>query len=227
MRLRHIASGIAGLAMLALPGAVLAQTNPAQNITSVVRGGVVVVSYDLVSADSAAVFSVALEASADGGKTYGVQPKTVQGDVGQGVRAGQGKQITWEASRDVEILLDRLRYRVVAQPLKAQAASPQPPRPGGEPVVTPAATSSKGKGHLWGGLAMIGGGAFLAISSMTTMKNVDYETNTPLLWTGLGLAGGGIAVAALGGGNSSVGTAVVFRPGGVAVQHRMPIRLPF
>ena len=223
MRLRHFASGIAGLAMLALPGAVLAQTNPAQNISSVVRGGVVVVSYDLVSADPAALFAVALEASADGGKTYGVQPKTIQGDVGQSVRAGQGKQITWEASRDVEILLDRLRYRVVAQPLKGQAASPTPPRPGGEPVVT----SSKSKGHIWGGLAMIGGGAFLAISSMTTMKNADYETNMPLLWTGLGLAGGGVAVAALGGGSSSVGTAIVFRPGGVAVQHRMPIRLPF
>jgi hypothetical protein len=74
---------------------------------------------------------------------------------------------------------------------------------------------------------MIGGGAFLAISSMTTMKNESYETNMPLLWTGLGLAGGGVAVAALGGGSSSVGTTVVFRPGGVAVQHRMPIRLPF
>ena len=223
MGLRHLASGIAGLAMLALPGAALAQTNPAQNINSVVRGGVVVVSYDLVSADPAAVFSVALEASTDGGKTYGVEPKTVQGDVGQSVRAGQGKQITWEASRDVEILVDRLRYRVVAQPLKSQAASPQPPRPGGEPVVRP----SKSKGHIWGGLAMIGGGAFLAISSTTTMKNEHYETNMPLLWTGLGLAGGGVAVAALGGNRSSVGTAIVFRPGGVSVQHRMPIRLPF
>ncbi len=210
--------------MLALPGSVLAQSSPAQNISSVVRGGVVVVSYDLVSADPAAVFSVALEASSDGGKTYGVLPKTVQGDVGQSVRAGLGKQITWEASRDVEILqVDRLRYRVVAQPLKGQAASPLLPKPSAEPVATP----SKGKGHIWGGLAMIGGGAFLAISSMTTMKNEYYETNVPLLWTGLGLAGGGVAVAALGGGSSSVGTAVVFRPGGVSVQHRMPIRLPF
>jgi hypothetical protein len=224
MRHRHIASGIAGLAMLALPAAALAQTNPAQNINSVVRGGVVVVSYDLVSADPAAVFSVALEASSDGGKTYGVQPKTVQGDVGQSVRAGQGKQITWEASRDVEILLDRLRYRVVAQALKAQVLPPPAPRPTEQPVVA----QPKGKGHIWGGLAMIGGGAFLAISSMTTMKNEYYETNVPLLWTGLGLAGGGVAVAALGGrSSSSVGTAVVFRPGGVAVQHRMPIRLPF
>jgi hypothetical protein len=134
--------------------------------------------------------------------------------VGTDVRAGSGKQITWEAARDDEsLVLDRYRYRVNAQ-LVSTAPRERP-------------SPSRGRGHLWGGLAMIGGGAFLAISSMTTMKTELHETNTPLLWTGLGLAGGGVAVAALGGRSNSMGTGIVFRPGGVAVQHRMPVRLPF
>jgi hypothetical protein len=214
MRLRIIIQVIAAAATLASPTGAFAQTNPAVNISSVVRGGVVVVSYDLMSTDPNAVYTVALEASSDGGKTYGVQPKTVKGDVGTAVHPGTGKQITWEAARDVENLeVDRYRYRVAAQIVRG-ATTPPPPK------------VQKGKGALWGGLAMVGGGAFLAISSMTSMKTDDYTTNQPLLWTGLGLAGGGVAVAAVGG-KSNSGTALVFRPDGFAVQHRMPLRLPF
>lgn len=216
MRVRTIIEGIVAAAVLATPTAAIAQTaSPAVNISSVVRGGVVVVSYDLVSSDPSAVYTVALEASSDGGKTYGVQPKTVKGDVGTSVRPGTGKQITWEAARDVENLeVDRYRYRVAAQLVR----STEPPPP---------LRASKGKGALWGGLAMVGGGAFLALSSMTSMKTDDYTTNRPLLWTGLGVAGGGVAVAAVGGKSNSAGTALVFRPDGFAVQHRMPLRLPF
>jgi len=220
MRARNIITNVVAAALITIPAAAFAQTGtPAVNISSVVRGGVVVVSYDLVSTDPNAVFSVALEASSDGGKTYGVQPKTVKGDVGTSVRPGVGKQITWEASRDVENLeVDRYRYRVAAQIVRGPVAT-QPP--------TPVPAPKKSKGQLWAGLAMVGGGAFLAVSSATSMKTDDYETNTPLMWTGLAIAGGGVAVAALSGNSSSVGTALVIRPGGVAIQHRMPIRLPF
>lgn len=212
MRVREIIKSVVAAAMLTAPAVASAQTaNPAVNVSAVVRGGVVVVSYDLLSADPNAVFTIALEASSDLGKTYGVQPKTVKGDVGTGVKPGVGKQITWEAASDVEILgLDRFRYRVAAQ--LARGPSPQP---------------HKSNARLWTGLAMVGGGAFLAVSAMTSMKTDDYTTNKPLLWTGIGLAGGGVALAAIGGKSSSVGTAIVIRPGGVAIQQRIPVRLPF
>lgn len=110
------------LAVLAVARVGHMQTGgPAVNISTVVRGGVVVVSYDLVSNNPTAEFSIVLEASSDGGKTYNVRPRTLKGDVGPAVRAGMGKQIIWEAAQDVENLeVDRYRYRVVAQPVQAR-----------------------------------------------------------------------------------------------------------
>src|SRR5262245_2311406 len=158
MRVRTIIVGIVAAAAMTYPPVAIAQ-NPtaAVNISSVVRGGVVVVSYDLVSSDPAAMYTVALEESSDGGKTYGVQQKTVKGDVGTSVHAGTGKQITWEVARDVENLeVDRYRYRVAAQLIRVQAETPPAQQ-------EQQRQQQKGKGALWGGLAMIGGGAFLAI----------------------------------------------------------------
>ena len=131
----------------------LAQTSAAANVSSVVRGGVVVVSYDLTSVDPAATFAVTLEVSGDGGQTYAVRPRTVTGDVGPAVRAGVGKQITWEAAREVETLeFDRYRYRVKADPVRGQGfpVTAQPPRTAGTRPATPAAkppaaTPSKSK----------------------------------------------------------------------------------
>ena len=88
------------------------------NLSSVVRGGLVEVSYDLGTDNPARRFSVALEVSADGGQTFEIVPRTVSGDVGATVAGGTGKRITWEAARDVETVeLGSLRYRVLATAL--------------------------------------------------------------------------------------------------------------
>jgi hypothetical protein len=78
-------------------------------------GGVVTITYDLVSDDPEAVFSVALEVSRDGGKTFDVTARSVTGDIGPSVRAGRGRQVVWQAGRDVESLeLDRFRFKISA-----------------------------------------------------------------------------------------------------------------
>ncbi len=93
------------------PGAV-------NNLSSVVRGGLVEVSYDLTTDHPSRRFSVALTVSDDEGQTFEIIPRTVSGDVGATVAGGTGKRITWEAARDVETVeLGSLRYRVVATPV--------------------------------------------------------------------------------------------------------------
>jgi hypothetical protein len=88
------------------------------NLSSVVRGGLVEVSYDLTTDNPSRRFSVALTVSDDGGQTFEIVPRTVSGDVGATVAGGTGKRITWEAARDVETIeLGSLRYRVVATPV--------------------------------------------------------------------------------------------------------------
>jgi hypothetical protein len=83
------------------------------NLSSVVRGGLVVVSYDLTTDNPSRRFSVALTVSDDEGQTFEIIPRTVSGDVGATVVGGTGKRITWEAARDVETVeLGSLRYRV-------------------------------------------------------------------------------------------------------------------
>ena len=228
------------LAMVAVARVGHAQTaGPAVNISAVVRGGVVIVSYDLVSNNPAAEFSIALEASSDGGKTYTVRPRAVKGDVGPSVRAGIGKQITWQAAQDVENLdVDRYRYRVVAQPVRSQAPAtrsqtpaaraPQPQQT--QPIQPPpsaASARSGGNGRRWGGIALIGAGGGLAFLSATALKTESHEgtgTNVPLLWAGLGTAAGGATLLAVSGRHESVGTQIVIRPGGVFVRHSMLLR---
>jgi len=77
------------------------------------RPGLIEVTYDLVSDDPRAVFSVTLDASDDGGQTWNVKPKNMTGDVGANVTPGTGKRIVWEAGKDVEVLrFDQFRFRL-------------------------------------------------------------------------------------------------------------------
>jgi hypothetical protein len=210
------------LAVLAVAGVSQAQTvNPAVNISAVVRGGVVIVSYDLVSS-SAAEFSVVLEASTDGGKNYSVRPRAVKGDVGPMVRAGTGKQITWQAAQDVESLdVDRYRYRVVAKPVTGKGSSSRTLELDSPPS---AAAPGYGGGRRWGAIALVGGGGTLAMLGTTALKKEHYYTNKPLVWAGVAAAAGGAALLSIGRRQDSAGTQVMIRPGGVMVQHSMPLR---
>jgi hypothetical protein len=231
MRARDIVGTIVVvlLALFAAAGIALAQAQgPAVNVSAVSRGGVVVISYDLISSSPTAQFSVVLEASSDGGKTYTLHPRTVKGDVGPAVVAGNGKQITWEAAQDVEKLeVDRYRYRVVAQPLSAQAPVTKPLQPTQPPV----ATSAGGGGGKWGGIALLGGGAALAVLGATAMKeevcdehgNCGKESNKAMMWAGVAAAGGGVVVLSLSGRHSDAGTQVIVGQRGIMVQHKRPI----
>jgi hypothetical protein len=237
MQPRRIAGAATGLiALLAIAGPARAQTaNLATNVSSVVRGGVVVVSYDLVSKDQNAQFSVALEVSSDGGKTYAIRPRTVKGDVGAAVKPGTGKQITWEASRDVENLeVDRYRYRVTATPAAApprvaSSAANAAQSPAGTTQSGPAASvkppAKKGKGAMWAGIGLIGAGSALAIMSDSTLK--DHECgcrNNGVLWAGLAAAGGGAALLVIGSAKNGNATQVVVRGRGVVVEQQLPIQ---
>src|SRR4051812_28577181 len=68
-----------------------------------VGGGVINVFYDLKSDDVSAMFSIALEVSQDAGQTFSLKPTSVSGDIGASIRAGVGKKIVWEASKDVDL----------------------------------------------------------------------------------------------------------------------------
>jgi len=225
MRARNIVRTLLILAAaLVVARAGHAQTNPVANTSSVVRGGVVVVSYDLISNNPAATFTVVLEVSGDGGKSYTVSPRTVSGDIGPAVRAGVGKRITWEAARDVENLeIDRYRYRVKAEPVRGQSLTTRAPQPPPQPAAGDAAAKvGRSKGRLWGGVALMGVGGLVIVTTMSDTSHNGYWTGSDKaqLAIGLGAIGGGAALAALSGKkSSSVGTQIVVRPGEFRFRH--------
>jgi hypothetical protein len=106
----EIAAGTAGAI-----GAAQDQPARADNVRfEVAEGGVVRVFYDLVADNPQQLVDVRLMVSRDGGRTFDLTARTVSGDVGPAVASGTGKQITWEAARDVErVDAALLRFRVV------------------------------------------------------------------------------------------------------------------
>lgn len=109
--------------------------------------------------------------------------------------------ITLVLSLPAPALAEGLLERAVAQ--AAAAATQQPPR----------APRGGRQGMTWAGVAMMGGGATLAVLGATALKNETCgvveigfsviagcaeETNKALLWTGVGLAGGGATLLAFG-----------------------------
>lgn len=88
--------------------------------------GTLSVIYDLVASDPRASVSIALEASSSADGAFDVTPHTVRGDVGPGVKPGNGKRIAWDAAKDIEdVRPDRLRFRINVSP-SASVASDGP-----------------------------------------------------------------------------------------------------
>jgi hypothetical protein len=79
-----------------------------------VGGGVIYVYYDLVSDSSSALFTVRLQVSDDGGKTFSMTPAAITGDV-VGVSPGRRKKIVWQSGQDVSVLpgANALRFNVI------------------------------------------------------------------------------------------------------------------
>ena len=123
--LRYVTATMIAVAIVAAAHASAGRTRPneqvfvtpraqAENVRfAQPRPGLIEVTYDLVSDDPRAVFSVTLDASDDGGQTWNVKPKNMTGDVGANVTPGTGKRIVWEAGKDVEVLkFDQFRFRL-------------------------------------------------------------------------------------------------------------------
>jgi PKD domain-containing protein len=127
---RAVPVGIATATAVMLAAADASHTGqaPAGQVDNVrierVEGGVITISYDLKSDDPSAVYTVVLDASLDGGRTFGSRPRTVSGDVGSGVAPGLIKRIVWEAGQDVEtVQVDQWRFRVTAEPDAVQRST--------------------------------------------------------------------------------------------------------
>ena len=71
------------------------------------------ITYD-VESDSATVF-ITLHISSDGGETWNVRVRTVEGDIGDGVEPGEDKQIIWDGGTDYpDQINDQMRAKVTA-----------------------------------------------------------------------------------------------------------------
>jgi hypothetical protein len=87
----------------------------------VVEGRSVRIFYDLVAGDPNVLLNVRLVVSQDGGQTFDLVPRSVSGAVGPAVAPGRGKEIRWEAARDIERLeVEQLRVRVLVSAIVAQ-----------------------------------------------------------------------------------------------------------
>src|SRR5262245_5584915 len=86
-----IATGVSGSQILVTPRGETVNVR-----SSLAGGGVIQVTYDLVADDPRAEFSVTLEVSDDGGRTWNVRATSLTGDVGQRVMPGAEKRIVWQ-----------------------------------------------------------------------------------------------------------------------------------
>ena len=95
--------------ILALPlllSAIAAAGNQAPFVSNVVVKQIdidhVLIRYDVAEADGDRV-KISLRVSDDGGKTFNVQASKLEGDVGQGISSGTGKEIVWTIDDDIPL----------------------------------------------------------------------------------------------------------------------------
>lgn len=67
-------------------------------------GPLIYVHYDITGATSGQTFNISIYGSSDNGQTYDLPIKSVTGDVGLDIIAGQHKRIVWNAVKDIEKL---------------------------------------------------------------------------------------------------------------------------
>ena len=238
----HIVALLVGVAAL-LTETPVGQTQPKHgtisNLSTVVDGDLVRVSYDLESDDPGVVFTVRLEFSQDGGQTYQAA-ETVDGDVGLVLR-GQRLTITWSAGRDIEtVSFGGFEYRVVieSEVVPASVAETASLEVLSQPPGATVSVDGQPRGETPLSLTLAPGEHALAITQDGYLENrqsVDLEAGTaetlsvtltstevtqPVVESGggrsrlpliLGVVGGGVGAAlALAGGGGDVTQEPVF-----------------
>jgi hypothetical protein len=74
------------------------------------------VYYDL-SGKSNELFQISLYYSEDGGKHWGTSLKYVTGKVGENIKPGNNKKVTWDVLKEKDILVGEVKFKVEAMPM--------------------------------------------------------------------------------------------------------------
>ena len=90
-------------------GAASARDAQVRNVTFEPRGDDIFIRYTLLG-NASEKFRVALSLSDDYGQSFELKPFSVEGDIGQGITPGGGKQIVWRMKRDYPSGLDGEGY---------------------------------------------------------------------------------------------------------------------
>jgi len=70
-----------------------------RNVKAIKKVDNVIISYDFSTEKTDEAYTIKLECSADGGKTFNIFPQLVSGDL-EGITSGTGKSIVWDISND-------------------------------------------------------------------------------------------------------------------------------
>ncbi|MEK7264126.1 MAG: formylglycine-generating enzyme family protein [Bacteroidota bacterium] len=93
-----------------------------ENVQVLLPGRTVVVTYDITGGNSKDEYTVQLTYSSDGGSTFSKPLRSVSGDVGEKIKPGHGKKITWDVLKDVDALLgEDFVFKVVAKGKNGEA----------------------------------------------------------------------------------------------------------
>jgi len=95
----------------------IANENPIENVAVDTDDRVIEILYDLLPQEMDKKYTVTLEISDDGGRTYTVTPHMITGDVGRDILPGRNKRIVWMIERDFpdDVDLDRYDFRITAK----------------------------------------------------------------------------------------------------------------
>ena len=152
------------------------------------QGDKVLVFYDLHGSEEA--YTITLKGSSDGGKRFDIVPKTLSGDVGENVSSGTGKQIVWEALKDVEKLIGGNFVFAVTASWEGGGMEMMWIEPGtftmGSPSWEPDRDSDEGPQHkvtisrgFWLGKYEITQGQWEAVMGTRPWAGRDYVTENP------------------------------------------------
>jgi len=70
-----------------------------KNVRFTSDGKIITINYDLDGMGNKK-YKTSLKLSDDGGKTFTIQPKTLDGDIGKNIYPGKNKEITWNFTKD-------------------------------------------------------------------------------------------------------------------------------